>query len=158
MRRALVVLAFLLVSSTVQAKAGIGLLGGLVFPVESRHDTAWAGAYVIDIPLFSSFHLAPYAELYKLTADGSGGTYVSDVGMGFNFMLRTRPIKPFGGFTVGATPMGSDLRLDVGFQAGLQWKIVSNFSLLFLGRYNIAIGDNGNLKRIHALAGIQFDL
>jgi hypothetical protein len=144
------------------AKAGIGVLGGIMAPRANRqaYEPTLTGAYFVDLPLFASFHLSPYAEAYRLVpADGDGsGDYATDLGIGFNFVVRTQPLKPFAGFTVGTTPMFDELRLDVGFQAGVYWKIIANFSLVFLGRYNIALSDGNNLKRLHGLAGVKFDL
>lgn len=144
------------------AKAGIGVLGGIMAPRANNqsYEPTVAGAYFVDLPLFASFHLAPYAEAYRLVpADGDGkGSYATDLGIGFNFVVRTTPLKPFAGFTVGTTPVWDELRLDVGFQAGVYWKIIANFSLVFLGRYNIALSDGNNLKRLHGLAGVKFDL
>lgn len=160
MRRALVVLFLLVLPATLEAKAGIGLLGGVVLPHGNRagYDLSFSGGYVIDLPVYSAFHLMPYAEIYKLKPREGSGIYTADAGLGFNFVVRTRPLKPLFGFTVGATPIYDSVRLDVGFQAGVQWKLVANFSLLFLGRYNIAIGDDDNLKRFHVGAGFLFDL
>lgn len=160
MRRALLALLLVLVPATLEAKAGIGLLGGAVLPHGNRagYDLTFSGAWVIDLPVYSAFHLMPYAEIYQLKPKEGKGSYTADTGIGFNFVVRTTPLKPLFGFTVGATPIYDTVRLDVGFQAGVQWKIVANFSLLFLARYNIAIGDDDNLKRFHVGAGFLFDL
>lgn len=140
-----------------QAKAGIAVLSGIVVPQGDDYDTTIGGMYMVDLPVYSAFHVAPYTAVYKLEKKDKG-TYVADLGLAFQFVVRTTPIKPFFGFTVGATPMLDELRLDVGFQAGIQWKIVANFSLVALGRYNIAIADHGdNLKRGQGMGGIQFD-
>ena len=144
------------------AKAGIGVLGGIMAPRANRqsYEPTVTGAYFVDLPIFASFHLSPYAEAYRLVpADGDGsGSYATDLGIGFNFVVRTTPLKPFAGFTVGTTPIFDELRLDVGFQAGVYWKIIANFSLVFLGRYNVALSDGNNFKRLHGLAGVKFDL
>jgi hypothetical protein len=165
-RLVFVLLALVAVSfsapSQASAKAGIGVLGGVMAPRanNTNYEPTLTGAYFVDLPLFASFHLTPYAEAYRLIpADGDGsGNYATDLGIGFNFVVRTTPLKPFAGFTVGTTPVFDELRLDVGFQAGVYWKIIANFSLVFLGRYNIALSDGDNLKRLHGLAGIKFDL
>ena len=160
MRRALLLLIVMLAPATLQAKAGMGLLGGAVLPHGNRagYDVSVSGAYVVDLPVYSAFHLMPYAEIYKLRPTNGTGSYTTDAGLGFNFVVRTVPLRPLFGFTVGATPVYDSVRLDVGFQAGVQWKLVANFSLLFLARYNIAIGENDNLKRFHMGAGFLFDL
>jgi hypothetical protein len=162
-RRAAAVFATLLLSAllvspgTARAKAGIAVLSGIVVPQGDDYATTIGGMYMVDLPVYSAFHVAPYTAVYKLEKKNSG-TYVADLGLAFQFVVRTTPIKPFFGFTVGATPMLDELRLDVGFQAGIQWKIVANFSLVALGRYNIAIADHGsNLKRGQGMGGIQFD-
>jgi hypothetical protein len=160
MHRALFLVLLVLVPASLEARVSLGLLGGAVLPHGNRagYDLSFSGAYVVDLPVYSAFHLMPYAEIYKLKPDQGKGAYTADAGLGFNFVVRTTPLKPLFGFTVGATPVYDQVRLDVGFQAGVQWKIVANFSLLFLGRYNIAIGDDDNLKRFHAGAGFLFDL
>jgi len=160
MRRFALILALLLIPSALQAKAGMGLLFGGVLPHGNRagYDLTFSGAYVVDLPVYSAFHLMPYAEIYKLKPHEGKGSYTTDAGCGFNFVVRTVPLKPLFGVAIGATPVYDSVRLDVGFQAGVQWKIVANFSLLFLAKYNIAIGENDNLKRFHVGAGFLFDL
>jgi len=162
MRRALLALLALTLLTPAAASAkgkdvGIGVLGGVVAPIGNRapYEVSFAGAYFVDLPIYSAFHLAPYAQIYRLQPNEGKGQFLADAGMGFDFVVRTSPLKPLAGFTVGAATYGQSVRLDVGFQAGVYWKIVANLSLVFLGRYSIAIGDEDNLKRLQGMAGVM---
>ncbi len=120
-------------------------------PTKLKPNFGWG--FYVNIPIISSLHLMPHAELYKV-ADKVTAT---DIGLALKFIVDTPILKPYVGASIGDTNLVSAQQLNVGFLGGLAYNLVANLDAFAEARYVVVVRDTsegGNLKTIHALVGL----
>jgi hypothetical protein len=144
---------------------GVGLGVGLGLSVpwgEIREGTQvrklhpnYSWGFYVNIPLISSFHLMPHAELYQL----NGNTTATDIGMAFKFIVEGTKFRPYFGLNIGGTNVISSLRFNAGALLGSSFNLYKNLDAFLEGRYMVIMRDvpeGGNIRNLHVIGGLLF--
>ncbi len=145
--------------ASASAGPGFGFRAGLATPAggDTDFDTGVAFGYHCDLPLFDSFYISPFVNIYAIEENGRG-PWVVDAGVQFKFVIVTRYVRPFLGAALGITPIGESLYANLGPFVGLHWPIVSNFGLVWDAKYNLVLGEGRDLRSFQTTAGIEIEL
>ena len=157
----LVVACLLLVpvhESAAETKPSIGIAGGAIIPggklnknTKIEWDLHYNWAMFVDIPLVKFFHLAPSAEIYRV-----GKLHLSDMCLGFRFMIPTRILSINLGIVPGITAAGDQIHINLGGELGVTGRIVSNLGWFVNSKYEEVFTDGGGLHTIHLYGGMKF--
>ena len=154
---ALVLVIFVCGAAGAQS-VGLGPVIGLAFPQGSTPDIEaddWEAAlnwgFFVNIPLLSTFHISPSAELYKL-----GGENATDMALAFKFIVPLANLDIHFGFVPGLTAVSDATAAHVGLVGGVSFLLISNLDLYVQGKYKVLFQGDENLKMLHANAGILF--
>ncbi|RJO68058.1 MAG: hypothetical protein C4523_07840 [Myxococcales bacterium] len=146
-------------------QVGLGVLVGANFPFSNNVDykitESWG--FFVDIPIISTFHIAPSTTLYRLNMDdGSSDQGIADVSLNFRFVI---PFPMWGlffaaflGTSYGEFVEGDVIQAHVGGNLGFTVRLVSNLDFIMLGQYKLLIdGNQSNVNSAQAMAGLQFN-
>lgn len=143
---------------------GIGVLAGAAFPFANSRSykitESWG--FYVDIPVISTFHIAPSTTLYRLEENGGGNHGIADLDVNFKFVIPVNIAKIFFAAMMGAS-YGSFveedvIHLNVGANTGFAVRLVSNLDFVALCQYKLIIdGDQSNVNMMQAMAGLQFN-
>jgi hypothetical protein len=141
-----------------QSSVGLGASFGGAFPhgdadelVSDTPEPSFSWGYYVNIPLISSFHIAPSTHLYKL-----GGENATDIDLAFKFMVPLNRFELYGGFVPGLTTTGETTAPHVGALAGTSFRFVSNLDGFIEGTYSFLFSGNQNLRLFRLGAGLLF--
>jgi hypothetical protein len=137
---------------------GLGVSAGLAFPQGTTPDissTDWKTSlnwgFYVNIPIISTLHLNPSAELYRF--DGANAT---DISLAFKFIVPLPRFDLYVGLVPGLTAVADVLPVNLGILAGGSFRLVGNLDLFVQGKYTWVFQGGENLRVLHANAGILF--
>jgi hypothetical protein len=137
---------------------GLGVSVGLAFPQGATPDipsTDWKTSlnwgFYVNIPIISTLHLTPSAELYRF--DGSNAT---DISLAFKFIVPLSRFDLYVGLVPGLTAVRDVLPVNLGLLAGGSFPLVGNLDLFVQGKYTWVFQGGDNLRVLHLNAGILF--
>ncbi len=141
-----------------QSGVGLGVAVGTTFPQNSTDDISFDDwdpsvnwGFYVDIPLLSSFHITPSAELYKL-----GDENATDMALAFKFIVPLSHLDFYAGFVPGLTATGSTTSIHIGVVAGAAFVLVSNVDWFVQGKYKFVFEGGENIRVLHLNAGLLF--
>ena len=137
---------------------GLGVAVGLAFPQGSTDEipstdwqTSFNWGFYVNIPIISTLHLTPSAELYRLN-----DTNATDFSLAFKFIVPLPRFDLYVGLVPGLTAVGSRTAPNVGILAGGSFPLVGNLDLFVQGKYDWVFNSGESLRVLHANAGILF--
>jgi hypothetical protein len=137
---------------------GLGASVGLAFPQGSTTDipsTDWKTSlnwgFYVNIPIISTLHLTPSAELYRF--DGANAT---DISLAFKFIVPLSRFDLYVGLVPGLTAVDDVLPVNLGVMAGGSFPLVGNLDLFVQGKYAWVFQGGDNLRVLHLNTGILF--
>ncbi len=107
--------------------------------------------FYVDIPLISTFHITPSAELYKFADQNA-----TDFDLAFKFIVPLASMDIFAGLVPGLTAVASTLDLHLGALVGASFSLVSNLSAFVQGKWDLLFDPNQNVSVFHVTAGVLF--
>ncbi len=121
---------------------GLGVAVGLAFPQGSTHRTSPARTgktsfnwgFYVNIPIISTLHLTPSAELYRLD-----GTNATDISLAFKFIVPLSRFDLYVGLVPGLTAVADVTAPNVGLLAGGSFRLVGNLDLFVQGKYDLGL-------------------
>jgi hypothetical protein len=126
---------------------GLGASVGLAFPQGSTTDipsTDWKTSlnwgFYVNIPIISTLHLTPSAELYRF--DGANAT---DISLAFKFIVPLSRFDLYVGLVPGLTAVDDVLPVNLGVM-----------DLFVQGKYAWVFQGGDNLRVLHLNTGILF--
>lgn len=141
-----------------QGAVGLGVAVGTTLPQNSTDDISfddWEPAFdwgfYVDIPLLSTFHITPSAELYKF-----GDENATDMALAFKFIVPLSSLDFYAGFVPGLTATGSTTSVHIGVVAGAAFVLVSNLDWFVQGKYKFVFEGDENIRVLHLNAGLLF--
>ncbi len=141
-----------------QSGAGLGVAVGTTFPQNSTDDVSfddWQPSFdwgfYVDLPLLSTFHITPSAELYKF-----GDENATDMALAFKFIVPLSHLDFYAGFVPGLTATGSTTSIHIGVLAGAAFVLVSNLDWFVQGKYTFVFEGDENIRVLHLNAGLLF--
>ena len=140
------------------SSVGLGMMAGLAFPNGSTTDIPsndWQASFnwgfFVNIPIISTLHLTPSAELYRLD-----GTNATDFTLAFKFIVPLSGLDLYAGLVPGLTAISTVTAPNVGLLAGASFRLVANLDWFVQAKYSWLFQGGGNLRVLHANAGILF--
>jgi hypothetical protein len=140
------------------ASVGLGVMAGLAFPNGSTADipsTDWQASFnwgfFVNIPILSTLHLTPSAELYHLA-----GANATDFSLAFKFIVPLSRVDLYAGLVPGLTATAEVTAPNVGVLAGASFPLVSNLDWYAQAKFDWVFQGDRNLRVLHANAGILF--
>jgi hypothetical protein len=140
------------------SSVGLGVSAGLAFPQGATPDIAstdWKTSlnwgFYVNIPIISTLHLTPSAELYRF--DGNNAT---DISLAFKFIVPLSRFDLYVGLVPGLTAVGDVLPVNLGLLAGGSFPLVGNLDLFVQGKYTWVFQGGENLRVLHLNTGILF--
>jgi hypothetical protein len=135
---------------------GLGFFLGAALPQGSTTDIPSAGTsfdwgFYVNIPLISTFHIAPSTELYKF-----GNQNATDVDLAFKFIVPLADFDLYAGLSPGLTTVADVMAPHVGVLGGAAFRLISNLDAFVQARYNVLFEGNRNMGIFHLNAGILF--
>lgn len=136
---------------------GLGVAAGLAFPgggtpgIASDGQPSFDWGFYVNIPLISTFHLTPSAELYRF-----GDQNATDICLAFKFMIPLSRFDLYLGVTPGLTATGAVTAGNVGLLAGGAFWLAGNLDLFVQARYQWVFEGGGSLGVLHLNAGVLF--
>jgi hypothetical protein len=144
--------------ASAQSGVGLGVAVGTTFPQGSTNDIEfddWQPSlnwgFYVDIPLISTFHVTPSAELYKF-----GDENATDMALAFKFIVPLTRLDFYAGFVPGLTVTGSTTSPHIGVVAGGALILVSNLDWFVQGKYKFVFEGDENVRVLHLNAGLLF--
>ncbi len=140
---------------------GLGVSLGAAFPdgqvdenkfdVDSW-DVGFNWGFYVNIPILSTFHLTPSAELYKM-----GNQNTTDISLAFKFIVGAWKLDLFVGLVPGLTAVNDIIAPNVGGLGGLSFNLFANVDMFFQVKYKILFNGDRNSRVLHANAGFLFN-
>lgn len=144
--------------ASAQSSVGLGVSVGAAFPhgessslIADTPEPSFAWGYYVNIPLISSFHIAPSAHLYKLQQENA-----TDIDLAFKFMVPLSKTELYAGFTPGLTTVGDTTAAHVGAVGGVAFRLISNLDGFIEGTYSVLFTQNQNLRLFRLGGGLLF--
>ena len=141
-----------------QSGVGLGVSVGTTFPQNSTDDISFDDwepgfnwGFYVDIPLLSTFHITPSAELYKL-----GDENATDMALAFKFIVPLSRLDFYAGFVPGLTATGSTTSIHIGVLAGGAFLLTGNLDWFVQGKYKFVFEGDENIRVLHLNAGFLF--
>ena len=140
---------------------GLGVSLGAAFPEGqvdkdkfdvSNWDAGFNWGFYVNIPILSTFHLTPSAELYKM-----GDQNTTDISLAFKFIIDVWKLDLFVGLVPGLTAVNDIIAPNVGGLGGLSFNLFSNVDMFFQIKYKILFNGDHNSRVLHANAGFLFN-
>ncbi len=164
-RHFLAALALLLLAAALPVAAqssadsvGLGVAVGLAFPQDSvpgipstDWKTSFNWGFYVNIPIISTLHLTPSAELYRFD-----NTNATDFSLAFKFIVPLSRFDLYVGLVPGLTAVADVTAPNVGLLAGGSFRLVGNLDLFVQGKYDWVFRNGENLRVLHANTGILF--
>ena len=153
----------LLAASPLPAKGsassvGLGVAAGLAFPQGSTvgiastdWQTSFNWGFYVNIPLISTFHLTPSAELYRFEDQNA-----TDFDLAFKFIVPLPRFDLYAGLVPGLTAVGAVTAPHVGILGGGAFRLVANLDMFVQAKYMWLFEGGGNLRVLHVNTGILF--
>jgi hypothetical protein len=148
-------------SSTAVASdsVGLGMSLGIVFPNGEINDNLdfddgnaeFNWGFFVNIPLISTVHLTPSAELYKL-----GSQNATDMSLAVKFVVNAWMVDFFFGFAPGLTTVGDVTAVNVGGLGGVSFNLFSNLDFFIQAKYKVILNGGHNTRVLHTNAGVLF--
>ncbi len=146
--------------ATSSRSIGLGVSLGVAFPegddlkqevqVEDWQASFNWGFYV-NIPLISTFHITPSAELYKIEDQNA-----TDISLAFKFIVPIAFLDLYVGAVPGLTTVNDIHAMNVGGLLGVSFNMISNLDFFAQFKYKILFHGNENVRVMHANAGVLF--
>jgi hypothetical protein len=163
--RILIVLVVLALSSGVHLSAepsatsvGLGFSFGAAFPVGSTTNIpnvdggpSFNWGFYVNIPLISTFHIAPSSELYKFDTQNA-----TDIDLAFKFIVPLGDFDVYAGLSPGLTTVTDVLAPHVGLLGGAAFRLISNLDAFVQAKYAILFEGSRNMGVFHLNAGVLF--
>ena len=137
---------------------GLGAVAGLAFPSGSTVEvpstdgkTSFNWGFFVNIPVLSTLHLTPSAELYRL-----GGVNATDLSLAFKLIVPLQRFDLYAGLVPGLTAVSEVTVPHVGLLGGVSFPLVGNLDLYLQAKYNWIFQGGENLRVLHANTGILF--
>jgi hypothetical protein len=107
--------------------------------------------FYVNIPLISTFHITPSAELYKV-----GDQHATDISLAFKFIVPVWRLDLYIGVVPGLTAVNDVYAPNVGGLAGLSFNLFANLDLFFQAKYKVLFHGDRNTRVLHGNAGFLF--
>ena len=138
---------------------GLGVSVGAAFPEGQTIDKidvkSWDGSFnwgfYVNIPLISTFHLTPSAELYRFEYQNA-----TDFDLAFKFIVPLPRFDLYAGLVPGLTAVGAVTAPHVGILGGGAFRLVANLDMFVQAKYMWLFEGGGNLRVLHVNTGILF--
>ena len=137
---------------------GLGAVAGLAFPSGATaevpnpdNDASFNWGFFVNIPIISTLHLTPSAELYRL-----GGTNATDFDLAVKLIVPLQRFDLYAGLVPGLTAVSDVTAPHVGVLGGASFPLVGNLDLYVQAKYNWIFQGGQNLRVLHANTGILF--
>lgn len=139
---------------------GLGVSLGVAFPEGSDlkdevqvddWQASFNWGFYVNIPLISTFHITPSAELYKI--DDMNAT---DISLAFKFIVPIAFLDLYVGAVPGLTTVNDIHAMNVGGLLGVSFNLISNLDFFAQFKYKILFHGNENVRVMHANAGVLF--
>ena len=137
---------------------GLGVMAGVAFPNGSTSgipSTDWQMSFnwgfFVNIPILSTLHLTPSAELYRLE-----GANATDFTLAIKFIVPLSGFDLYAGLVPGLTAVSKVTAPNVGLLAGASFRLVSNLDWYAQAKYTWLFQGGGSLRVLHVNAGILF--
>jgi len=151
----------------------LGLLGGVNWQINdgdrTLSDLSEAYGFFVDIPIISTFYIAPEALIYRINfikgsqPDGEYGRGITELTLNFKFILplgaHRFSLGMRGGAVVGAQA-ANDFPMSghFGAMAGYDFNFLKNLGFVTRVIYDFVPIKQGNLHKLFALIGLRFTL
>ncbi len=158
-----VLLLGLLVAAAAPAQStadsvGLGAIVGLAFPQGSTAaipsidwQTSFNWGFFVNIPIISTLHLTPSAELYRLE-----GANATDFALAFKLIVPLPRCDLYAGLVPGLTAVSDVTAPHVGLLAGASLRLAGNLDFFLQAKYAWLFEGGENLRVLHANTGILF--
>ncbi len=137
---------------------GLGLSAGLALPnggTASISSPSWQPSFnwgfYVNIPLVSTFHITPSAELYRF-----GSQNATDIDLAFKFIVPLGVFDAYIGVAPGLTAVQDILPLHVGALGGATFRLISNLDAFVQVKYTVLFEGSQNMGILHVTAGVLF--
>jgi hypothetical protein len=140
------------------SSVGLGVAVGLAFPqgdTPAIPSTDWRTSFnwgfYVNIPVISTLHLTPSAELYRFNAVNA-----TDFSLAFKFIVPLARFDLYAGLAPGLTAVADVIAPNVGLLAGGSFRLAGNLDLFVQGKYDWIFEGGENLRVLHVNTGILF--
>jgi len=140
------------------SSVGLGVAVGLAFPqgdTAAIPSTDWRTSFnwgfYVNIPVISTLHLTPSAELYRFNEVNA-----TDFSLAFKFIVPLARFDLYVGLAPGLTAVADVIAPNVGLLAGGSFQLVGNLELFVQGKYDWIFEGGENLRVLHVNTGILF--
>ncbi len=137
---------------------GLGAAAGLAFPRGSTAavpSTDWRTSFnwgfFVNIPVISTLHLAPSAELYRLE-----GVNATDFALAFKLIVPLERFDLYVGLVPGLTAVADVTAPHVGLLGGASFRLVGNLEFFLQAKSTWLFDGGDSLRVLHANTGILF--
>ncbi|MBN2496584.1 MAG: hypothetical protein JXR96_18490 [Deltaproteobacteria bacterium] len=139
---------------------GLGVALGVAFPegadlktevVVDDWDPSFNWGFYVNIPLISTFHITPSAELYQI-----GEQNATDISIAFKFIVPIWLLDIYVGVVPGLTTIADIHAMNVGGLVGLSFNMIANLDFFVQAKYKIMFHGDHNVRTLHGHAGVLF--
>ncbi len=143
-------------------QVGLGVIGGVNIPIsnDTNYEVTEVWGFYVDVPIVSTFHLTPQANLWRIVEDGhkSGA---ADLDLNFKFVIPLPGWRIFISALLGLSTGDFNLGMyapHMGGNIGFTARMVSNLDFVFMFQYKFLVdGTASNAHLLQPVAGLQFN-